>query len=151
MYILIREDYVTNEEIRARYHKRLPDGRLIITPQELKMLGSVPECQIAATKLEVDSIIDEQTKNGVKPMESLKPAMPATPEEDVADEPTETDDADNGETDTDGTADTGDSESTDETPSETTDNTEGETVAEDSGNEDSVEWEKLNFRKEHEG
>ena len=87
MYILIKEEYVTNGEVRARYHKSLPDGRLILTPQELKVLGSVPECQIVATKLEVDNIIDEQSKEGVQPMEGLQPATPAG---DVSDAPTGT-------------------------------------------------------------
>ncbi len=153
MYILIKEEYVTAEEVRARYHKSLPDGRIIITPQELKMLGSVPECQIVATKVEVDAIIDEQVSQGVQPMESLQPAVPATPDEDVTDEPTDIDDAGSGETGTDGptgtddTVDMGDSEDTDNTSSETADGTEEDAVADGTENGDGEEWERLKSRK----
>ena len=67
MYILISEKDITNAEVLARYHERLPDGRLIITPQELKTLGSIPECQIVATKAEVMGIIARQEEEGVAP------------------------------------------------------------------------------------
>ena len=67
MYILISEKDITNAEVLARYHERLPDGRLIITPQELKTLGSIPECQIVATKAEVMGIIARQEEEGVTP------------------------------------------------------------------------------------
>lgn len=67
MYILISEKDITNAEVLARYHERLPDGRLIITPQELKTLGSIPECQIAATKAEVLAIMERQKAEGVTP------------------------------------------------------------------------------------
>lgn len=67
MYILISEKDITSAEVLARYHERLPDGRLIITPQELKTLGSIPECQIAATKAEVLAIMERQKAEGVTP------------------------------------------------------------------------------------
>ena len=67
MYILISEKDITSAEVLARYHERLPDGRLITTPQELKTLGSIPECQIAATKAEVLAIIERQKAEGVTP------------------------------------------------------------------------------------
>ena len=64
---MISEKDITNAEVLARYHERLPDGRLIITPQELKTLGSIPECQIVATKAEVMEIIARQEEEGVAP------------------------------------------------------------------------------------
>ena len=78
MYILISEKDITNAEVLARYHERLPDGRLIITPQELKTLGSIPECQIVATKAEVMGIIARQEEEGVTPPDPAEEAGEGT-------------------------------------------------------------------------
>lgn len=78
MYILISEKGITNAEVLARYHERLPDGRLIITPQELKTLGSIPECQIVATKAEVMGIIARQEEEGVTPPDPAEEAGEGT-------------------------------------------------------------------------
>ena len=75
---MISEKDITNAEVLARYHERLPDGRLIITPQELKTLGSIPECQIVATKAEVMGIIARQEEEGVTPPDPAEEAGEGT-------------------------------------------------------------------------
>lgn len=59
MYILVKKSDVNNADILAAYHTELEDGRIVITPQELKIMGSVPNCQVVATKAELDVIMAE--------------------------------------------------------------------------------------------
>lgn len=35
------------------YHEQMPDGRLILPMSDMKMLGSVAECEIVATASEL--------------------------------------------------------------------------------------------------
>lgn len=60
MYILIREELVASAAVLGRLHERMPDGRLILTPAELKMLGSVAECQVVATARELKAMVKAQ-------------------------------------------------------------------------------------------
>lgn len=57
MYLLIKEENVKNTQILEMFHERMPDGRLILSISELKMLGSVSDCQIVATAKELKGII----------------------------------------------------------------------------------------------
>ena len=70
MYILVSEKDIKSESVKKAYHERMPDGRLIMTPQELKMLGSVPNVQIVSTARELKELMkkpvasDTQTSGG---------------------------------------------------------------------------------------
>ena len=53
MYILVKKKDVSNEEILNMYHETMPDGRLILPISDLRMLGSIPNCQIVASAKEL--------------------------------------------------------------------------------------------------
>lgn len=57
MYILVKETDVRNEEILKMYHETMPDGRLILPISDLRMLGSIPNCQIVASAKELKQLI----------------------------------------------------------------------------------------------
>lgn len=57
MYILVDKTNVRNEEILNMYHETMPDGRLILPASDLRMLGSVTNCQIVATAKELKELI----------------------------------------------------------------------------------------------
>lgn len=57
MYILVKETDVNNEEILKMYHETMPDGRLILPISDLRMLGSIPNCQIVASAKELKQLI----------------------------------------------------------------------------------------------
>lgn len=57
MYILVKETDVRNEEILKMYHETMPDGRLILPISDLRMLGSIPNCQIVASAKELKELI----------------------------------------------------------------------------------------------
>lgn len=46
-----------NEEILKMYHETMPDGRLILPISDLRMLGSIPNCQIVASAKELKELI----------------------------------------------------------------------------------------------
>lgn len=57
MYILVKEEDVRNTQLRGMFHERMPDGRLIMPISELKMLGSVDNCQIVASAKDLKELI----------------------------------------------------------------------------------------------
>lgn len=57
MYILVKKTDVNNEEILKMYHETMPDGRLILPISDLRMLGSIAECQIVASAKELKELI----------------------------------------------------------------------------------------------
>lgn len=57
MYILVKKTDVNNEEILKMYHETMPDGRLILPISDLRMLGSVTNCQIVASAKELKQLI----------------------------------------------------------------------------------------------
>jgi len=57
MYILVKKTDVSNEEILNMYHETMPDGRLILPISDLRMLGSIAECQIVASAKELKELI----------------------------------------------------------------------------------------------
>lgn len=57
MYILVKEEDVRNTQLRGMFHERMPDGRLVMPISELKMLGSVDNCQIVASAKELKELI----------------------------------------------------------------------------------------------
>lgn len=57
MYILVKKTDVSNEEILKMYHETMPDGRLILPISDLRMLGSIPNCQIVASAKELKELI----------------------------------------------------------------------------------------------
>lgn len=57
MYILVKKKDVSNEEILNMYHETMPDGRLILPISDLRMLGSIPNCQIVASAKELKKLI----------------------------------------------------------------------------------------------
>lgn len=57
MYILVKKTDVNNEEILKMYHETMPDGRLILPISDLRMLGSIPNCQIVASAKELKQLI----------------------------------------------------------------------------------------------
>lgn len=57
MYILVKKTDVSNEEILNMYHETMPDGRLILPISDLRMLGSVSNCQIVASAKELKQLI----------------------------------------------------------------------------------------------
>lgn len=57
MYILVKKTDVRNEEILKMYHETMPDGRLILPASDLRMLGSVSNCQIVASAKELKELI----------------------------------------------------------------------------------------------
>ena len=64
MYILVSEKDIKSESVKKAYHERMPDGRLIMTPQELKMLGSVPNVQIVSTARELKELMKKPVASG---------------------------------------------------------------------------------------
>lgn len=57
MYILVKESDIKSKAVRERYHERVPDGRVILTPQELKTAGSIKDCQIVQTAKELKEMM----------------------------------------------------------------------------------------------
>ena len=57
MYILVKKKDVSNEEILNMYHETMPDCRLILPISDLRMLGSIPNCQIVASAKELKELI----------------------------------------------------------------------------------------------
>lgn len=57
MYILVKKTDVSNEKILKMYHETMPDGRLILPISDLRMLGSIPNCQIVASAKELKQLI----------------------------------------------------------------------------------------------
>lgn len=49
----MKKENVKNEELLKKYHEQMPDGRLILPMSDMKMLGSVVECEIVATASEL--------------------------------------------------------------------------------------------------
>lgn len=57
MYLLIKEGNVKNTQVLEMFHERMPDGRLILPISDLRMLGSIAECQIVASAKELKELI----------------------------------------------------------------------------------------------
>lgn len=57
MYLLIKEENVKNTQVLEMFHERMPDGRLILPISDLRMLGSIPNCQIVASAKELKELI----------------------------------------------------------------------------------------------
>ena len=57
MYILVKESDIKSKAVREKYHERVPDGRVILTPQELKTVGSIKDCQIVQTARELKEMM----------------------------------------------------------------------------------------------
>ena len=57
MYLLIKEGNVKNTQVLEMFHERMPDGRLILPISDLRMLGSIPNCQIVASAKELKELI----------------------------------------------------------------------------------------------
>lgn len=57
MYFLVDEKDCN--AVRGMYHERTPDGRLVLTPQELKMLGSVESVQVVGTSRELKELMSK--------------------------------------------------------------------------------------------
>ena len=57
MYLLIKEENVKNTQVLEMFHERMPDGRLILPISDLRMLGSIAECQIVASAKELKELI----------------------------------------------------------------------------------------------
>ena len=64
MYILVSEKDIKSESVKKAYHERMPDGRLILTPQELKMLGSVESVQVVSTARELKELMGKPVAGG---------------------------------------------------------------------------------------
>ena len=60
MYILAYEKDIQTASIRNAFHEKMPDGRLILSGQEVKMAGSIADCQIVATARQLRDLIDRQ-------------------------------------------------------------------------------------------
>ena len=60
MYILVKEKDVKNAQVLS-----MPDGRLILPVSELKMLGSVSDCQIVASAKELKELISSGAENSL--------------------------------------------------------------------------------------
>lgn len=65
MYILVEEKDVKNAQVLSMFHERMPDGRLILPVSELKMLGSVSDCQIVASAKELKELISSGAENSL--------------------------------------------------------------------------------------
>ena len=65
MYILVKEKDVKNAQVLSMFHERMPDGRLILPVSELKMLGSVSDCQIVASAKELKELISSGAENSL--------------------------------------------------------------------------------------
>lgn len=57
MYLLIKEENVKKTQVLEMFHERMPDGRLILPISDLRMLGSIAECQIVASAKELKELI----------------------------------------------------------------------------------------------
>lgn len=60
MYILVNKDDIQVASIRDAYHETMPDGRVILSGSELKMAGSIANCQIVATARQLRDLADRQ-------------------------------------------------------------------------------------------
>lgn len=60
MYILVNKDDIQVASIRDAYHETMPDGRVILSGSELKMAGSIANCQIVATVRQLRDLADRQ-------------------------------------------------------------------------------------------
>lgn len=65
MYILVKEKDVKNAQVLSMFHERMPDGKLILPVSELKMLGSVSDCQIVASAKELKELISSGAENSL--------------------------------------------------------------------------------------
>ena len=77
MYILVNKDDIQVASIRDAYHETMPDGRVILSGSELKMAGSIANCQIVATARQLRDLAEEQ------PVEEQPVDTPVTPGTDV--------------------------------------------------------------------
>lgn len=64
MYILVSGKDIKSESVKKAYHERMPDGRLILAPQELKMLGSVESVQVVSTARELKELMGKPVAGG---------------------------------------------------------------------------------------
>lgn len=62
MYILVKKVNVKSEELLGMYHEQMPDGRLILPMSDMRMLGSVTECEIVATASELKDRMNGNVK-----------------------------------------------------------------------------------------
>lgn len=62
MYILVKKENVKSEELLGMYHEQMPDGRLILPMSDMRMLGSVTECEIVATASELKDRMNGNVK-----------------------------------------------------------------------------------------
>ena len=62
MYILVKKENVKSEELLGMYHEQMPDGRLILPMSDMRMLGSVTECEIVATGSELKDRMNGNVK-----------------------------------------------------------------------------------------
>lgn len=51
-----------SEELLGMYHEQMPDGRLILPMSDMRMLGSVTECEIVATASELKDRMNGNVK-----------------------------------------------------------------------------------------
>lgn len=127
MYILVNKDDIQVASIRDAYHETMPDGRVILSGSELKMAGSIANCQIVATARQLRDLADRQREElsagGVTDTD-----LPGGEEQPVEEQPVDTPVTPGTDVDSDGNGLTG--EDTDEneevpgsSPSEDTDDT----------------------------
>ena len=62
MYILVKKENVKSEELLGMYHEQMPDGRLILPMSDMRILGSVTECEIVATVSELKDRMNGNVK-----------------------------------------------------------------------------------------
>lgn len=96
MYILVKETDVRNEEILKMYHETMPDGRLILPISDLRMLGSIAECQIVASAKELKELIKKNAQEVAESTDEVAGDGTAMPEEQTGvDQPEETETSEN--------------------------------------------------------
>lgn len=141
MYILVKEEDVKNVQLRGMFHERMPDGRLIMPVSELKMLGSVADCQIVASAKEMKELIRSGAESippedGVQGNDNAPDGSENTDTggntEEVADRPEEAGDGHTDVTDIpDNAVNAGTGNNTGEAAGDTEDITDGQTVVTD--------------------
>lgn len=131
MYILVNKDDIQVASIRDAYHETMPDGRVILSGSELKMAGSIANCQIVATARQLRDLADRQREelsaDGVTDTD-----LPGGEEQPVEEQPVDTPVTPGTDVDSDGNGLTGeDTDENEEAPGSSPSDDTDDTVTED--------------------
>ncbi len=133
MYILVNKDDIQVASIRDAYHETMPDGRVILSGSELKMAGSIANCQIVDTARHLRDLADRQREElSAGGGTDVGTDLPGGEEQPVEEQPVDTPVTPGTDVDSDGNGLTGeDTDENEEVPGSSPSDDTDDTVTED--------------------